>query len=403
MRLDGLTSPLRVLIDNPDLVRGPVGILHWAKSGSYLLCSLLDGHPQVLQNPFEAMFLYPYRENELFAGRPQALLPKDEVLQWAEANYDAIGGLRTSAAKAQADFMAFFDLILSRRRNGIGRPSLIKAVHVAYAAARRRPVSTTEPILVWNVHAINPVETLKSLHSDIRFVSTIRFPEKAIDSELFAFCFQSPNFATHEIVRRNLAGVFEMDRPLAARHVAIRFEDMHCEPERTTRALASWIGVEWEPSLLESSIDGQPYYFPREYVHTKPGSDARGVMGLGPERALDRTYSTLGPVDRLVIRLVLKRHYADWGYDSRLRAWPPLIQDWVLRGLAWLPLRAQRAMFRRDCASAVRARSARALIDALRCHLAEISATRRLLLDTRRASDGLIPVLEIGNTATRTR
>jgi hypothetical protein len=324
------------------------------------------------------------------------------VLRWAEANYDAIGGLRAPATQARADFMAFLELMLSRRPGGIGRPSLIKAVHVAYAAARRRPVSTTEPVLVWNVHAINPVETLKSLHPDIRFVSTVRFPEKAIDSELFAFCFQSPNFDTPEIVRRNLAVVFEMDRPLAARHVAIRFEDMHCDPERTTRALASWIGVEWEPSLLESSIDGEPYYFPRQYVHTKPGSDARGVTGLSPERALDRSYSTLGPADRLLIRLVLKRHYADWGYDSRLRAWPPFLDDWILRGLAWFPSRAQRAMFRRDCASAVRARSARALLDALRRYLAELSATRKLLLDTRRAKDGLIPVLEIGNIAART-
>jgi hypothetical protein len=399
MRLDKLTASLGTLLENADTVRGPVGVLHWAKSGSYLLCSLLDGHPQVLQNPFEAMFLYPYRENELFAGRPEAVLPKDEVLRWAEANYDAIGGARGPAVQARADFMSFLALILSRRPRGIDRASLINAVHVAYAAARRRPISTIEPTLVWNVHAINPIETLKILHPGIRFVSTVRFPEKAMDSELFAFCFQSPNFDTPEIVRRNLAAVFEMDRPLAAGHVATRFEDMHCEPERTTRALASWIGLDWEPSMLESTIDGEPYYFPREYAHTKPGGDARGVTGFSPERALDRTFNILSPADRLLIRLVLKRHYAHWGYDSGLRAWPPVVEDWVFSVLALFPMRAQRRMFLRDCASASRARSAGGLFDVCCRYLAELMLTRRLLVDKRRASEALIPILTVRNTA----
>jgi hypothetical protein len=394
-----LTPALKALLDDPGEVQDPVAVLHWGKSGSYLLCSLLDGHAQTLQNPFEAMFSYHYREGLLFTARANGRVCAEEVLPWAEANYDAIAGIREPALEARTAFLGFLRQILSRRPNGMGRADLIKAVHVAYAAARGHPLTTTRPVLVWNLHLVQSAELLLSLYPAMRFVTTVRFPEKALDSELFTFCFQQQNFAAAEIVRRNLASIFERDTPLTADHVAVRFEDMHCEPEATTRALAAWIGIDWAPSMLISSIDGEAYYFSQQYVHTGRNDDPRGLTGFSPERARDRSFSILSLADRLVLRLALRRLYVGWGYGSEAPAWPATLQACILGAMAWLPMRPQRAMFSRDWAAAG---SLQALLGVSRYYLAEIVPTARLLGRKSRSQAPLLPILTPGNRGVRT-
>jgi hypothetical protein len=211
------------------------------------------------------------------------------------------------------------------------------------------------------------------------------------------FCFQWRNFETHQIVRRNLGSVFEADRPVTAagRHVAIRFEDMHCKPERTLRALASWIGIDWEPGLLDSTIDGERYYFPGEFTHTRGGSETQGVTGFSPARARDRTFHILSPMDRVLLRLVLRKNYIAWAYEDGPPAWmrKRWVAELVLRLLTWLPMRAQRILFLRDLATAVKQRSMTAFCGVLGRYAAEVAPTRRLLLQKKAMADGLIPIL----------
>jgi hypothetical protein len=391
--MDELTAPLAALLDDPDAVQDPIAILHWGKSGSYLLCSLLDGHPQALQNPFDSMFGYFHREGQLFADRADGWVAADEATRWAAANCDSIIGDRRPAVEARAAFLFFLERILSRCANGVTRRYLFKAVHVAYAAARRKPLSTTRPFLIWNLHVLQASDVLLELYPDIRFVTTVRFPEKALDSELFTFCSQARNFDAPEIVRRSLADVFKRDTPILANHVGLRFEDMHCRPEATMRALAEWIGIDWASSLLASTIDGEEYYFSGQHVHTRPSADPRGVTGFSPERALDRSFSILSPVDRFLFRLVLARQYHAWGYGSDATVWPESLRGLILSLLAWRPLRAQTNMFASDLAAAARSRSKSAVTKVLRSYLAEVAPTAELLRRKGRSDAGVLSVL----------
>ena len=392
--MDKLTAPLAELLEDPDAVQDPVAILHWGKSGSYLLCSLLDGHPQALQNPFDSMFSYFYREGQLFADRPDGTVAADEATRWAAANYDSIAGNRQPAVEARAAFLFFLGRILSRCPNGLSRRYLFKAVHVAYAAARHKPLSTRRPFLIWNLHVLQTPDVLLKLYPDIRFVTTVRFPEKALDSELFTFCFQTRNLDAPEIVRRSLGGIFDRDTPILTDHVGLRFEDMHCRPEATMRALAGWIGIDWAPSLIASTIDGEDYYFSGQHVHTRPSADPRGVTGFSPERALDRSFSIMSPVDRLLFRLVLARQYQAWGYGSEASVCPESLRGFIISLLAWRPLRAQTTMFASGLATAVRSRSKSAVKKVLQSYLAEIAPTAELLRRKGRSDAGVLSVLQ---------
>jgi hypothetical protein len=47
-----MTSYNQYFVENPDQIKCMVGNTYWGRSGSFLLCSLFDGHPEVLTLPF---------------------------------------------------------------------------------------------------------------------------------------------------------------------------------------------------------------------------------------------------------------------------------------------------------------------------------------------------------------
>lgn len=115
---------------------------------------------------------------------------------------------------------------------------------------------------------------------------------------------------------------------LASRSRAIRLEDLHRAPESTMRTVAQWIGLPWEPVLLESTFAGKKWW-------NRPG--LRRVSGFKPGMSTTEGVSAL---DRLRIAAVTAPIRRRYGYEeSRPGAW--LIQLFGLLALA-APFRAER-------------------------------------------------------------
>jgi len=97
------------------------------------------------------------------------------------------------------------------------------------------------------------------------------------------------------------------DRPhtgMDARTGTIRFEDLHLNLEELMRAVATWLGLSFEPSLLESTFYGVPFVASR---------GATSWSGPRPEQAV-RDDTNVSFTDRGILYAVLYEDFACWNY-----------------------------------------------------------------------------------------
>jgi hypothetical protein len=91
---------------------------------------------------------------------------------------------------------------------------------------------------------------------------------------------------------------------MPGRSRAVRFEDMHIEPDVMMRRLARWLGIDFHPCLLESTWNGTPYVV-----------TIRGVpcCGANPSNAKRRS-NNLHLADRLLTFALLHDNFVQWNY-----------------------------------------------------------------------------------------
>jgi hypothetical protein len=122
---------------------------------------------------------------------------------------------------------------------------------------------------------------------------------------------------------------------------AIRFEDLHASTADTMQDVAAWLGIGYQPSLIESTFNGIPY------VVTREGKTWSGSRGAG----MERESRNLSPKDRLIVYALFHEDFRAWRYPY------PKIFDWqsvralVLMAGAFLPMKMEiivaRAAWRR--------------------------------------------------------
>src|SRR5260370_5371965 len=151
---------------------------------------------------------------------------------------------------------------------------------------------------------------------DGRFIHTIRDPISALDSwfdrelEMERFGAQyRPELAPRYLspAAETIKKLLRWDRAhegMEARTRAIRFEDLHLAPSTTMRRLADWLGIPYQPSLLESTFNGLPYYV---------RSGGVSWVGANPDNARRRS-KNLNSIDRLLVFTLLQENFARWRY-----------------------------------------------------------------------------------------
>jgi hypothetical protein len=161
-----------------------------------------------------------------------------------------------------------------------------------------------------------------------KFVHTIRDPITSIDSwfERQTSLYLAEDGGHPELSARYLnpaasaiLSFLEWDRPhagLAAASRAVRFEDMHLQPEALMRKLADWLGIDFAPILLQSTWNTRPYVV-----------ESGGVAWCGANPAnVKRRSRNLSGADRLLTFALLHENFSRWGYHTPL-------------AMRWLPVR----------------------------------------------------------------
>jgi hypothetical protein len=318
------------LFDPPAMMRA-AALCHCSRSGSLLLASYFDGHPDVVTLPllcgehlyrfydeyaqvslWEQLLVFPTfaaTVNSLEADLFQTVAPADY--------YAAVRALQECHGERPG-------------AEGGRRRQFFQFVHAAFAVACGRAPANAAPLMLYAQHWRDQSLARRFVEDfpQGKFVHTIRDPITSIDSwfdrttdlhlaedgghpELSA---QYLNPAASAIL-----SFLEWDRPhtgFAATSRAVRFEDMHLAPEALMRRLANWLGIEFAPILLQSTWNNRPYV-------VKSG----GVSWCGPNPANARRRSrNFNGADRLLMFALLHENFSRWNYDSP-------------RAMRWLPVR----------------------------------------------------------------
>jgi hypothetical protein len=331
-----------------------IGIQNYGPSGTMLLHSLLDGHPQVLALPG----LYPIGIysgwRTLVNGLSRGLTVDDVMtflLNWVRPLYDKqhlefawglaeLGENRdANCCVSPEDFRRHLAAALHEMRLGEilaapaepsataqqARKIAVLAVYIAYARCLGLEIEERDTI-VYPAHS-SEIQDLRDLHQDFPELFVIHMIRDPVDG-LFSTVKHSriwlDRFLNTSLVDPFLAAIVQMttDRtPLvprlepfhamtpfapavASRCRAIRLEDLHQVPERTMRTIAHWVGLTWDGALLQSTFAGKKWW-------NRPGLSRLSGFRTGMSRVDD-----VAAWDRRRIAAVTSPVRRKYNYDT---------------------------------------------------------------------------------------
>lgn len=225
----------------------PIFIGGMGRSGTTLLVSLLDSHPDLLVYPGELRFFREIRKR--LAGTVDAGL----VLEYLRKNFAIY---EPGEFEFETYTHAFHSALAGT--NGDER-SLLLAIFKAYGIAAGQPGKG-----VW-VEKTPGNERYHNLirkwFPEARLIVMIRDPRAVFTSirnngQRRSAGLTVADFSTAWLKRH--ASRLDAERTLPT--LAIKYEDLVLLPEPTLRRTAAFIGVEWDDSLLISTLNGRPWY-----------------------------------------------------------------------------------------------------------------------------------------------
>jgi hypothetical protein len=280
-----------------DFASRPVFVVGYFRSGTSLLQSLLAGHGEVLMLPGEANW---------FAGERTERLPEVHT-QWIRRIVSPDGlppfWMLGRPWEGGEDLYARFTRKLLAYAAGEPNRDLLGAVAAAYAACQSRPTrvwAEKTPGNEWRL------DEILAVYPHARFVHIVRDPRATLAS-IVAFNRARPAFppmqeAAAELARSLAAATSNADRLGDDRYLMVRYEDLVTDPERETRRIAGFVGIEWDEALLAPSLVANSSTVERR----TPGRIHRLSVDRGAE---------LGVVADAVVRAFAAEPARALGYD----------------------------------------------------------------------------------------
>lgn len=311
--------------DAPGMERAAT-ICHWGRSGSVLLASYFDAHEDIITLPNQTSeYAYPFFKEyrslsvweKLIAYPAYSAVRKGNAGDFFLKN-NPDGDFAIETADYFASVEALFEIYGDRPLPGHDletRRSFFQLLHVAYAGALGKPAVSPRPLMISAQHWINSelAQAFVEDFPDARFLHTIRDPISACDSWLerhFLWQFKENTDLSSGYrypafdALRDLLSWDCGHRGMQARTRAVRFEDLHLAPEATMRRLAEWLQIPYRASMLESTLNGNPYLVQ---------AGGRSWVGPNPDNARRRS-KNLNALDRLMVFAVLQPNFAKWKY-----------------------------------------------------------------------------------------
>ena len=317
-------------IDQIDLrkIRSTLIVLYCGRSGSYLFSNLMDYHPEVLSCPPNALeniiehlikTLFSYQKDptlytpdklidQLISDCPNLFIKINKK----KMSEDLVHGPATGVSREIFREKAISLLMLHINKHGfpVLCSDLFSLIHWAYALSLGREITTKQPIICWQRHNVVTVEKAPIYASNVinpLFVTAVRRFEDALDSHLSVM---KSHFDYKQELCESIFAQFAFtlcQKDIPSPQYAIKFEDMHRNTEKLMSAVCKILAINFDPILLETTLDGTPYYFEKS-----PGNFVTGVNKNHKKKV---AFDLLNESDLLLLNLLLQRDYIFYDYE----------------------------------------------------------------------------------------
>jgi len=273
------------------------------RSGTSLLRSLLDGHPELWVLP---------RESKTFHW-VDSKHPLETFL--SSTRYPEVFPDDTPERKR-------FEAELGPRLKNAGDvPAAILAVAESVAAVNPPPASARLWMEKTPDHLLDVPDLLRRFGRDTRIVCTIRDPRAQIASRARrrqpGEHFPIPRFCRKWALADDLMRRFAVECP---GFLLVRYEDIVLQTESTVRRVTDHLGIEWTDELLSPTRDGGEWKGNSSYGHT-----VSGINSASLERYKEQLEAKqIEDIERLLGPRMLERGYepttSDWN-GGKAKRW----------------------------------------------------------------------------------
>lgn len=330
--IDGMA---RQPVSNIKLPDNMVALLHSGRSGTGLLHSLIDGHPEISTLPsiyLRGFFNYgvwkklaaegwnklPERFADEFAVLFDATSSKstparpgeNSVFLGEQEGMTGVGEGRNESLSLDRDRFCFEALRLMEGFESVDQGTFIRIIHAAFEATLG--TTTNKHTIFYHIHNPDDFAKLNFLRytPNARLIMMVREPIQNCESWMRS---NIKNNDYSRIVHKIIALLLDTDQVEFRRHdsVGVRLEDLKTRLEATMQSLCAWLGVEDFPGLYEMTAQGKkwwgepasPYYI-----------DGKGMSLLedGPiKRAVGKVFSEK---DQFLLRTLFYPFSVRFGY-----------------------------------------------------------------------------------------
>ena len=308
----------------------PIAANNYGRSGSVLLQTLLDWHPNTISTPgIYASRLYYFYEQH-------SRLPKEQLIDKFMHEFELLFDPRRpclaySTAPNAGEYSGFTRLGPSREGSylidqqlfrqclsatladyeNVPRKLFFQAVHVAYRYALGQPGEIdTNTRIVFPLHTPIPSKFTRQFAEDFPQAKYILMVRTPIDTTASMVRHLNGTgeilFFLYGFLYQSLFGGVASAPSAAGTTRAVRLEDLHRTPQKTLERLCEWLELPWHENLMKSTVHGQEWW---------GGNDSLGVNGFSEAVVAKRHEREMPEIDRFRLNVLLAPKCRRWGYD----------------------------------------------------------------------------------------
>lgn len=308
----------------------PIFILGSHKSGTSLLRSLLDGHPELFVIPFETHFMallgrwitYSYRKQtpvedaNFLEGLVEIL---ESYARSTDRQADVVLGDRLDMEAVRAFVREMDDADDPIQALTILKELLPQVVDGLDSAEGKRAVEKS-------VEHLESALELAQTFPKAQFIHIVRNPYANMVA-LRKFKAKDQGYPLINKVYKSLESGYywlKTNKTLIPKYQVVRYEDLAQDPEGEMRKLASFLGISFDESLLKPTLLGDPW----------GGNSAYGNFKAISAAHLDRWKEEITPLEANLVTQHFGHILAEYGYDElpiQRGSWKPAKGESVKR------------------------------------------------------------------------
>jgi tetratricopeptide (TPR) repeat protein len=323
--------------ESPPQIIGPnntVALIHFGRSGTGLLHSLIDGHPEVSTMPsiyFSEFFNHSTWDKIVSGGWSKMA---DRFIATYEVLFDASAhnpieskGKKLNANLGQKDGMAnvgdqrdevlrvdkaLFREELQRLMNfhdHLDAYVFFKLIHMAYDKALKD--RNHKNLIFYHIHNPDNYAKLNFVHAapNANWIMMVREPIQACESWVRSSFHDNEHLL---ISNKIVTMLFEIDNIIYHKQnsTGVRLEDLKEFPRKTIPALCDWMGIEETESLYEMTAQGKKWWGDP----SSPDYAEDGMKPFGKTSIRRKVGSVFTGNDRFILRTFFYPFSVRFGY-----------------------------------------------------------------------------------------